>query len=59
MEVANEAGPAGHDRGLHHRRMVAEVMGRSVGWIALHSGMAAGAHVICPSSLTIGEIVST
>src|SRR5699024_10412455 len=31
----------------HHRCMVAEVMGRSVGWIALHSGMAAGAHVIC------------
>ncbi|WP_246955904.1 ATP-dependent 6-phosphofructokinase [Brachybacterium sp. Marseille-Q7125] len=31
----------------HHRCMVGEVMGRSVGWIALHSGMAAGAHVIC------------
>lgn len=30
----------------HHRCMVAEVMGRNVGWIALHSGMAAGAHVI-------------
>ena len=30
----------------HHRCMVAEVMGRQVGWIALHSGMAAGAHVI-------------
>jgi 6-phosphofructokinase 1 len=27
--------------------MVAEVMGRHVGWIALHAGMAAGAHVIC------------
>jgi 6-phosphofructokinase len=26
--------------------MVAEVMGRHVGWIALHSGMAAGAHAI-------------
>ena len=31
----------------HHRCMVAEVMGRHVGWIALHSGIAAGAHVIC------------
>src|SRR3546814_4133639 len=27
--------------------MVAEVMGRHVGWIALHAGIAAGAHVIC------------
>ena len=42
----------------HHRCMVAEVMGRSVGWIALHSGMAAGAHVICLPEfpLTIAEI---
>jgi 6-phosphofructokinase 1 len=31
----------------HQRCMVAEVMGRHVGWIALHSGMAAGAHIIC------------
>lgn len=30
----------------HHRCMVAEVMGRHVGWIALHCGMAAGAHAI-------------
>jgi 6-phosphofructokinase 1 len=30
----------------HDRCMVAEVMGRHVGWIALHSGMASGAHVI-------------
>ncbi|MBO9577341.1 MAG: ATP-dependent 6-phosphofructokinase [Microbacteriaceae bacterium] len=30
----------------HGRVMVAEVMGRHVGWIALHSGMAAGAHAI-------------
>ncbi len=30
----------------HSRSMVAEVMGRHVGWIALHSGMAAGAHAI-------------
>lgn len=30
----------------HHRCMVAEVMGRHAGWIALHAGMAAGAHAI-------------
>lgn len=30
----------------HHRCMIAEVMGRNAGWIALHSGMAAGAHAI-------------
>jgi phosphofructokinase-like protein len=30
----------------HSRCMVAEVMGRHVGWIALHSGIAAGAHAI-------------
>jgi len=30
----------------HHRCMVIEVMGRHVGWIALHAGMAAGAHAV-------------
>jgi ATP-dependent phosphofructokinase / diphosphate-dependent phosphofructokinase len=30
----------------HHRAMVVEVMGRNAGWIALHSGIAAGADVI-------------
>jgi 6-phosphofructokinase 1 len=30
----------------HHRCMIAEVMGRHVGWIALHAGMATGAHAI-------------
>ena len=34
----------------HDRCMVAEVMGRHVGWIALHSGMAAGAHAILSRS---------
>ena len=29
-----------------HRIMVVEVMGRYAGWIALHAGMAAGAHAI-------------
>ena len=47
----------------HQRCMVAEVMGRHVGWIALHAGMAAGAHVICipevPQSLVeITNLVS-
>jgi 6-phosphofructokinase 1 len=30
----------------HQRCIVVEVMGRNAGWIALHSGMAAGAHAI-------------
>ncbi|MSO19106.1 MAG: 6-phosphofructokinase [Acidobacteria bacterium] len=30
----------------HHRVMLVEVMGRDAGWIALHSGIAAGAHII-------------
>ncbi|HEY1657941.1 MAG TPA: ATP-dependent 6-phosphofructokinase [Candidatus Sulfotelmatobacter sp.] len=30
----------------HHRVMVVEVMGRDCGWIALHAGIAGGAHVI-------------
>jgi ATP-dependent phosphofructokinase / diphosphate-dependent phosphofructokinase len=30
----------------HHRALIVEVMGRSAGWIALHSGMASGANVI-------------
>lgn len=30
----------------HHRAMILEVMGRDTGWIALHSGLAGGAHVI-------------
>jgi phosphofructokinase-like protein len=30
----------------HHRALVVEVMGRHVGWIALHSGLAGGANVI-------------
>lgn len=31
----------------HHRCMVVEVMGRHVGWIALHAGLASGAHGVC------------
>jgi len=30
----------------HHRVMLIEVMGRDAGWIALHAGMAGGAHII-------------
>ncbi len=30
----------------HHRVLVVEVMGRHVGWIALHSGLAGGANII-------------
>jgi phosphofructokinase-like protein len=30
----------------HHRVMLIEVMGREAGWIALHSGIAGGAHII-------------
>lgn len=30
----------------HRRAMVVEVMGRDAGWIALHAGLAGGAHVI-------------
>jgi phosphofructokinase-like protein len=30
----------------HHRVMIVEVMGRGAGWIALHAGIAGGAHVI-------------
>jgi 6-phosphofructokinase 1 len=30
----------------HHRVMIVEVMGRDAGWIALHAGIAGGAHVI-------------
>ena len=30
----------------HHRDMLIEVMGRDAGWIALHAGIAGGAHII-------------
>lgn len=48
VNIATEAMDRLRTTGDSHRRcMVAEVMGRHVGWIALHAGMAAGAHVIC------------
>ncbi|MCB4208320.1 6-phosphofructokinase [Arthrobacter sp. UM1] len=44
----------------HGRCMVAEVMGRHVGWIALHSGMAAGAHaILIPEKRVSYEQVAT
>ena len=44
----------------HGRCMVAEVMGRHVGWIALHSGMAAGAHaILIPEQKTSIEQICT
>ena len=47
VQIATEAMDRLRTTGDSHRRcMVAEVMGRHVGWIALHSGMAAGAHAI-------------
>jgi len=38
----------------HERCIVVEVMGREVGWIALHSGMAAGAHAILIPERPVG-----
>lgn len=47
VEIATEAIDRLKTTGQsHHRCMIAEVMGRHVGWIALHSGMASGAHAI-------------
>lgn len=47
VEIATEAIDRLRTTGESHRRcMVVEVMGRHVGWIALHAGMAAGAHAI-------------
>ena len=42
----------------HHRCMVVEVMGRHVGWIALHAGLASGAHaILIPEvSVTLAQI---
>lgn len=45
----------------HNRVMIVEVMGRHVGWIALNSGMAGGAHyiVIPEEPFDINEIVKS
>jgi len=47
LQVATEAIDRLHTTAeSHHRNLVVEVMGRSAGWIALHSGIAGGADVI-------------
>ncbi|MFW0786737.1 6-phosphofructokinase [Gordonia sp. CPCC 206044] len=47
VEIATEAIDRLRTTGNSHRRcMVLEVMGRHAGWIALHSGIAGGAHAI-------------
>lgn len=59
VEIATEAGDRLRTTGDSHMRcMVLEVMGRHVGWIALHSGVAVGAHAILipEHSMTIDEI---
>ena len=59
VKIATEAMDRLRTTGDSHQRcMVAEVMGRHVGWIALHSGIAAGAHAILIPEvpMTIDEI---
>ncbi len=47
VQIATEAIDRLRTTGESHSRcMIAEVMGRHVGWIALHAGMASGAHAI-------------
>ncbi len=47
LHVATEALDRLHTTAESHRRiMLLEVMGRDAGWIALHSGIAGGAHAI-------------
>ncbi|WP_291042519.1 6-phosphofructokinase [Herbiconiux sp.] len=60
VEIATEAMDRLRTTGDSHSRcMVAEVMGRHVGWIALHSGMAAGAHaILIPEQKTSMEQVA-
>jgi phosphofructokinase-like protein len=44
----------------HHRCMIAEVMGRNAGWIALHAGMASGAHAILipEHAVSLGQVAA-
>lgn len=47
VHVASEAVDRLHTTAESHRRiMLLEVMGRDAGWIALHAGLAGGAHLI-------------
>ncbi|WP_404432152.1 ATP-dependent 6-phosphofructokinase [Microbacterium lacus] len=59
VNIASEAMDRLRTTGDSHQRcMVAEVMGRHVGWIALHAGIAAGAHAILIPEvpLTLDEV---
>jgi 6-phosphofructokinase 1 len=60
VEIATEAIDRLRTTGeSHHRCMIAEVMGRHAGWIALHAGMAAGAHaILIPEQKTSIEQIS-
>ncbi|HEY3501971.1 MAG TPA: 6-phosphofructokinase [Actinocatenispora sp.] len=47
VEIATDAIDRLHTTAESHQRvMIVEVMGRHTGWIALHSGLAAGAHQV-------------
>lgn len=47
VDVATDALDRLHTTAIsHHRVMVAEVMGRYAGWLALHSGIAGGADIV-------------
>ncbi|MDJ0315534.1 ATP-dependent 6-phosphofructokinase [Arthrobacter sp. H35-D1] len=65
VEIATEAVDRVRTTAESHQRcIVVEVMGRNAGWIALHAGMAAGAHAILipehPRSITqISEWVNS
>ena len=54
LQIATEAIDRLHTTAeSHHRNLVVEVMGRSAGWIALHSGLAGGADVILIPELPV------
>lgn len=57
VEIATDAIDRLRTTGDSHKRcMVVEVMGRHVGWIALHAGMAGGAHgILIPEQHTTME----
>lgn len=47
VNISTEAIDRLHTTAQSHRRlMVVEVMGRDAGWVALHSGLAGGAHLV-------------
>lgn len=55
VEIATEAIDRVRTTAESHKRCIlVEVMGRHVGWIALHSGMAAGAHAILIPERPVG-----